>query len=376
MASCILYQNHDFTVILIDIPRSIELAQGASSQRLLSSKPIENPFPSVEPKSEKARANLGELSLDELLLQRYVDFALDQLKSEWNEKWCLPRRVKYVDEGADGVGPGMKRKRKEAKPRDAKIDTLSETLKDTEIEDQDLNRDSGEGPLYRNPIGEFRTIAVGKDRNSVRIPSHSTVLCGDIAATRDIFTSQAPRFDLIILDPPWPNRSARRKKSYGISRANFEIKELLSSIPIVHHVTEDGFVGVWVTNKPAFREMVLGIFEEWGVCLVEEWIWIKVTSSGETISELGSRWRKPYEILLVGRRGASTVGEVKRRILVGVPDLHSRKPNLKSVFEQVMNKEKYEALEIFARNLTAGWWAWGDEALKFQSAEYWIDAGH
>jgi N6-adenosine-specific RNA methylase IME4 len=119
-----------------------------------------------------------------------------------------------------------------------------------------------------------------------------------------------------------------------------------------------------------------GLFEGWGVHLVEEWIWLKVTSAGEPISELGSMWRKPYEILLVGRRGAFPDGDVKRRVLVGVPDLHSRKPNLKSIFEQVMKKEKYEALEIFARNLTSGWWAWGNEVLKFQSDECWIDADH
>jgi N6-adenosine-specific RNA methylase IME4 len=119
-----------------------------------------------------------------------------------------------------------------------------------------------------------------------------------------------------------------------------------------------------------------GLFEEWGVQLVEEWIWLKVTSTGEPISELSSMWRKPYEILLVGRRTISRNGDVKRRVLVGVPDLHSRKPNLKSIFEQVMKKEKYEALEVFARNLTVGWWGWGDEVLKFQSEEYWIEGEH
>jgi len=80
--------------------------------------------------------------------------------------------------------------------------------------------------------------------------------------------------------------------------------------------------------------------------------------------------------LLVGMITISGNGDVKRRVLVGVPDLHSRKPNLKSIFEQVMKKEKYEALEVFARNLTAGWWGWGDEVLKFQSEEYWIEGEH
>lgn len=368
MASCILYQNPKSTVILIDIPRSIEVAQGAVSQRLLSSKPIEHPFPSVEPKSEKARANLGPVSIEELLLQKHIQLSLDLLKGEWRGEWCLPRQVKSVE--AEDEGSGRKRKKTAVKDKDTKVPTPPETPKAVQSEAQ-------EEPFFRTSTAEATFI--GREQNSVRIPTNSTVLCGDINVTIDIFQSHAPKFDLIILDPPWPNRSARRKKSYGILYGNHEIKALLSSLPLADHLTEDASIGIWVTNKPAFRDMVLGeggLFEGWGVQLVEEWIWLKVTSAGEPISELGSMWRKPYEILLVGRRGAFPDSDVKRRVLVGVPDLHSRKPNLKSIFEQVMKKEKYEALEIFARNLTSGWWAWGNEVLKFQSDECWIEADH
>jgi N6-adenosine-specific RNA methylase IME4 len=368
MAPCILYQNSDSTVILIDIPRSIEVAQGDSSQSLLSSKPIEHPFPSVEPKSEKARANLGEISLEVLLLQKHIQLSLDQLKSEWSGEWCLSRQLKSVE--AENEVSGKKRKRKGGECQDADAPTPPETSKAVETEGQERS-------FFTNSTPELTIIFLGKD--SIRIPANSTILCGDITTTIDTFTSQAPNFDLIILDPPWPNRSARRKKSYGISYGNHEIKALLSSLPLANHLIDDALMGIWVTNKPAFREIVLGeggLFEEWGVQLVEEWIWLKVTSTGEPISELGSMWRKPYEILLVGRKGACPDSEVRRRVLVGVPDLHSRKPNLKVLFEQVMKKDKYEALEAFARNLTSGWWAWGNEVLKFQSDEYWIEAGH
>ena len=369
MASCILYQNSDSTVILIDIPCSIEVAQGAVSQRLLSSKPIEHPFPSVEPRSEKARANLGAVSIEELLLQKHIQLSLDHLRSEWRGEWCLPRQIKSVE--AENEETWRKRKRTAAKDEDTSTSKPTETPKAVEIEVQ-------EECFFRNSTAVFTNISVGSDKYMIRLPSNSTALCGDINATIGIFQSHAPNFDLIILDPPWPNRSARRKKSYGISYGNHEIKALLSLLPLIDHLTEDAFIGIWITNKLAFRDIVLGeggLFEGWGIQLVEEWIWLKVTSAGEPISELGSMWRKPYEVLLVGRRGAFPDSDVKRRVLVGVPDLHSRKPNLKRIFEQLM-KEKYEALEVFARNLTSGWWAWGNEVLKFQSDECWIDADH
>lgn len=370
MASCILYQNSDSTVILIDIPRSIESAQageGDSSQRLLSLKPIEHPFPSVEPKSEKAKARFGEVSLEDLLLQKHIQLSLDQLKSDWSGEWCLPRHVKCTEAADEGSRRKRKRRRDNQEPS---TPTPPETPKFGEIARQ-------EGNFFKNSTLQRTTIFMGND--SVWIPPNSTALCGDITPTMDIFTSQAPQFDLLILDPPWPNRSARRKKSYGISYGIHEIRTLLSSLPLADHLTEDSLVGIWVTNKAAFREMVLGeggLFEEWDLQLIEEWIWLKVTASGEPVSEVSSMWRKPYEILLVGRRGASSSSEVERRVLVGVPDLHSRKPNLKTVFAQIMKKEQYEALEIFARNLTAGWWGWGNEALKFQSEEYWVEGQH
>lgn len=61
---------------------------------------------------------------------------------------------------------------------------------------------------------------------------------------------------------------------------------------------------------------------------------------------------------------------MKNKVIVSVPDIHSRKPNLKRVFEEVLPRG-YTALEMFARNLTAGWWGWGDEVMKFQGGEYW-----
>lgn len=172
-------------------------------------------------------------------------------------------------------------------------------------------------------------------------------------------------------------------------------------------------VGVWITNKPSIRETVLdpseGVFAAWGAELVEEWVWMKTTARGEPVSSLEGVWRRPYEVLLVGRRrkdgmsgtrggegfweeglgedGDDGEGErkVKRRVILGVPDLHSRKPCLKGLMEEILLRDHhhhhghhhhdgrtgYRALEVFARNLVAGWWSWGDECLKFNWEGYW-----
>lgn len=168
------------------------------------------------------------------------------------------------------------------------------------------------------------------------------------------------------------------------------IETLLSSIPIRSLLAPEGLVALWITNKPIFHNLIFepgGIFEQWGVELIEEWVWVKVTKDGEPMCELNGSWRKPYEILLVGRKiptgleskGSSETGEeevgTKRRVIFAVPDIHSRKPNLKEVFEDsglLPPAGEYEALEMFARNMTVGWWAWGNEAMEFQKDDYWV----
>lgn len=91
-------------------------------------------------------------------------------------------------------------------------------------------------------------------------------------------------------------------------------------------------------------------------------------------------WRKPYEVLLIGRKAVLEARaspcpdvELKRRVIVAVPDAHSRKPSLKELVGDAFGfrEGRYRALEVFARNLTAGWWAWGDECLRFQWEGWW-----
>lgn len=133
---------------------------------------------------------------------------------------------------------------------------------------------------------------------------------------------------------------------------------------------------MWVTNAARFTDLLVKkVFAEWDVELVGEWVWVKVTSQGEPVVGVGAGWRRPWERLLIARRrGGEGQGKVEGKVVVGVPDLHSRKPNLRGLFEEAgLLPKGYEALEVFARNLTAGWWAWGDEVLKFQGRECWVD---
>jgi N6-adenosine-specific RNA methylase IME4 len=76
--------------------------------------------------------------------------------------------------------------------------------------------------------------------------------------------------------------------------------------------------------------------------------------------------------LIARKQGSGVKLGIDRKVIIGVPDLHSRKPNLRTVFDGVL-PIGYLGLEVFARTLTAGWWSWGNEVLMFQQKHHWID---
>ncbi|RKF57616.1 Uncharacterized protein C22G7.07c [Erysiphe neolycopersici] len=381
MESHILYQNPTSTVLLVDIPRSIEVAQGfqlSSSLRLVSTKPLEIPFPIPEPKSSNARFRVlkkENQTIRDLILEKYLELALEELRQSINrKKWCLERVTEIVI-------PEEKNSSNERRPSSSPnndIDEESMPLKRKGLDSktQNFGQQCSRYYFYQNRES-VSTIILHGNRNYY-LPPLSTTLIGSIQSTIRIFNEKEkfPQFGIITADPPWPNRSARRNGKYRISNNISEIENLLLTIPVRHLHAANGIMAIWITNKSKIRSLALKLFDQWGLSVMEEWIWLKITVSGEPIFPIASLWRKPYELLLIGRKVATstlTGSNVKRRVLVGVPDLHSRKPSLKGLLEKEFSFEpgNYTGLEIFARNSTTGWWSLGFEALMFQEMRFW-----
>ncbi|KAF9772033.1 hypothetical protein IL306_010296 [Fusarium sp. DS 682] len=325
--SSVLFESPDKSLIVLDIPTSLEESQVLPSQipprRIVSAEPPATPYPTPEPRhgrgdhSAFATASPGA-QLAELMTTETISSALHDLASTYSYSGPF-HRDRFVQPQSPPSVPALP-------------------------------------PL---------------------IPDKAEPLNGSIETLCDSFHMSAPKFDLVVLDPPWPNRSARRKtdKYSTVSNLN-EMGKLLLQIPLASHLTKEGLVAVWVTNKHSVHDFLTspkGLFAAWGLEFVTQWTWLKVAASGEPLYDIESTWRKPWEKLIIAKRiGSKKPDNLESKVIVAVPDVHSRKPNLRGLFQDVLGKECL-GLEIFARNLTAGWWSWGDEVIRFQQPENWHD---
>ncbi|KAM9337589.1 N(6)-adenine-specific methyltransferase METTL4 [Symphorus nematophorus] len=208
------------------------------------------------------------------------------------------------------------------------------------------------------------------------IPPHTGFLLSDFTRIQPL-VQDGRRFDLIVMDPPWENKSVKRSRRYS-SLPSTQLKRL----PIPLLASPNCLVVTWVTNRLSHLRFVRDeLYPHWGVDVVAEWFWVKVTTSGQFVFPLDSHHKKPYEVLVLGRYRSpadnstsssetSKVSVEDQRLIVSVPSaLHSQKPCLSEVLKSYVGAEA-KCLELFARSLQPGWTSWGNEVLKFQHTSY------
>ena len=420
--SSILYQNTGRTRTVLDIPTSIAigqlLSQGPPTARLYSCKAIDEPWPSTEPKSDAAKAKvLARMNPYEklfdygLMYGTGIKYGLEKIRNKHEGDWCLPRHIlpissvrqtKNQEAGSEELPEEVKYIRQEptisferatgraiAGPMrlsDASIYTAPEydsashrLVIHNSASPTMLKIKSTDAAYHIPPLSAFFLTNI--DYQSASFFS----LTADGIFSTPTATAGPGQFDIILLDPPWQNKSVHRSKEYKTIGKSFGEADPMSVLEgmLRKHIAPNGLVACWITNKATIRKRVEEIFERWDLDLIEEWTWLKMTTKGEPVYDIDGVWRKPYERLMLGRKRdielSSATGnkirknpEVIERMIFGVPDVHSRKPCLKALVEQMIpDPTNYRALEIFARNLTAGWWSWGDEVLRFNWEGHW-----
>lgn len=431
--SPVLYKNGTNDIVLIDIPLSIAAAQDRTDT-ILSTSPLKASIEMNEHHPRDLNKNAPQ-SQQHLEYKQAIQAALQEIRIHTTGPWCAPRKVlKNMEHPAEDMEIDDPEKELESRLREwaaierkgddvafdfqtmmASLGATSEnmansaqetgkcwTMSSRNISSTNAAAISGDDsvveepwkPSFHNPTKHALALKVYADHNDqvycFTIPPRSTFFLGDCTHS-DSFRSSfreltddhnLPRhFDLVLLDPPWPNRSAKRKTAYDQVGGMPYLKKMLLKMDIDTYLENNALVGIWITNKKSLRDHVLGrngLFERWNVGLIEEWIWVKTTNQGEPMFNIDDPMRKPYEVLLLGRAAPNSWTTmqhspvVKRKVIAAVPDIHSRKPCLKNLLEAYLpTAHGYSAFEIFARYLVSGWTSWGNEVLKYNYDYYW-----
>lgn len=185
-------------------------------------------------------------------------------------------------------------------------------------------------------------------------------------------------FNLIVVDPPWENGSARQKSRYPTLPNRFFL-----SLPIGQLAyKEAALVALWVTNREKLQNFVKKeLFPAWGVRHVATFFWLKVKIDGSLICELDLFHHRPYECLLLGyihgevtcSKDRSKLRPILNQVIISIPGDYSRKPPLGELLkEYVPGPKPSRCIELFAREMIAGWTSWGNEPLHFQDSRYFL----
>ncbi|KAF3446279.1 hypothetical protein FNV43_RR11458 [Rhamnella rubrinervis] len=185
-------------------------------------------------------------------------------------------------------------------------------------------------------------------------------------------------FNLIVIDPPWENGSAHQKSRYPTLPNRYFL-----SLPIKQLSHKEGaLVALWVTNREKLRGFVEEeLFPAWGVRFMATFYWLKVKENGSLINDLDLFHHRPYECVLLGQcHGEMNPKDLRRfeivkdnQIIISVPGDYSRKPPLGGLLlEYVSGLNPTRCIELFAREVMAGWVSWGNEPLHFQESRYFL----
>ena len=247
-------------------------------------------------------------------------------------------------------------------------------------------RDAPFVPQAATSSSYHRAVLSGADRCSARCSRFSrenNPACShrldDITSldAADAVEGRLPA-QLLIVDPPWPNRSVLRSRAYAALTCADLLHVPLQDWcppPPSHHVTShgslsvrlgtDGVAAVWVTNDPAVQSFVrvqwlpkvqptntnspttcprftsLQPFPprdsphpQCGLSVVAVLCWYKVTCAGHPVCPLDSPHKKPFEMAYIARRlpPAAPPPPLPQTVYVCCPpSCHSRKPPLEAI---------------------------------------------
>jgi N6-adenosine-specific RNA methylase IME4 len=184
-------------------------------------------------------------------------------------------------------------------------------------------------------------------------------------------------FRTVLSDPPWPYDSTRaavgnagRGAQYGRAAtivqadvlAHYAVMsvEEIKALPVKSHVEDNAHLYLWTTNS--FMVEAHEVARDWGFEPKTIITWVKTYKDNPTRPSMktGYWYRSATEHILFAVRGSLPLRGPAAPTAVLSPRLpHSVKPQW--CYQLIEQQSPGPYLELFARNIRAGWDAWGDQ---------------
>lgn len=180
------------------------------------------------------------------------------------------------------------------------------------------------------------------------------------------------KYNIIYADPPWPyNESGSNAK---VKNRHYSMMQLndICALPVKELQADSCILFLWVTGPRL--PMAFSVMEAWGFQYHSlGFDWLKISKNNCPMWVPGYYTRQNNELCLIGvpKDKGSRIKPLVHDVLVPVIERrreHSRKPD--SVRDSIVRIcGDLPRIELFARQRTDGWDAWGDELPDVKACE-------
>lgn len=209
-------------------------------------------------------------------------------------------------------------------------------------------------------------------------------MSGLLPARAPFGSLKAGRYDVIMIDPPWPTRMRSPKgeaKSSGAHYGSMSFDEI-AALPVSDLASKHCLLFLWCTwpllfnggdptrhfkdHNPAHSPVGECVKAWGGFRYVTGGGWHKLTVNGKSRWGTGYRARSVLEPFLLYVAGEPKNSRSEKNLIEGLAREHSRKPEEAFAWcERWLLKDDATRVEVFSRQTRPGWDTWGYEAGKF-----------
>jgi len=170
------------------------------------------------------------------------------------------------------------------------------------------------------------------------------------------------QYNIIYADPPWSYRVWSAKGGHKSASAHYNTMSIedIKKLPVSVISASDSILFLWVT----YPNLIEGLdtIKSWGFTYKTcGFTWLKTYKSGKPVCGLGYWTRANAELCLLATKGKpKRVSKGVYQAVLARQREHSRKPDcVKRRIVELMGD--IPRIELFARERTQGWDAWGNE---------------